>query len=604
MPVLLARTFANHYSDDDLERLAMKTPPPLNYRKQNRAENPTRKRHREIAAGLRPLPNLFVRSAGLLVVLYGLLSILLIAAVECGFLSALAALVGGIFTVIVQFVIGPWILDLTLRFLYRIEWIDPATLPEHVRTITQSICDEFEIRFPSFGIIDDGAPQAFTYGHYPSNARVVLSRGIFELLNKDEVDAVVAHEMGHVCRWDMVIMTIAQLVPLLAYYIYRSAVEGAERRSKERSVSVVIAAGAYFVYITSQLIVLWFSRTREFHADQFAGERASSPNALASALVKIGYGLASSGSNRQLTAPPDAPRASHLGGSAGFAALNIFDKRSALNLVVAAQAGASDEHFDPEVLKGALQWDLWNPWAALFELQSTHPLIAKRMERLGDQAVKLGQEPLIVFDRCKPESYWDDFCIDVLVTLLPMLTFIVGLGSLTVGALTGGVQALWYAALVMILGASSVLKTLLAYRGTTFPNKTVADLLQEVKVSPIRPVPASLHGTIVGKGVPGLIWSEDFVLHDSSGIIFLDYRQPFRFWDFLFGLLRAKSLQGNDVEVRGWFRRAPVPYLEISTITVVSEQRQRRCYARIAKLCAGLALTAIGLLLLFMVCRS
>jgi Zn-dependent protease with chaperone function len=577
----------------------MKTPPPLG----NRAENPTRVRHRELAAGLRPLPNLFVRSVSLLALLYGILTVLLIAAVECGFLSAASALLGGVFTVLVQFVIGPWILDLSLRFLYRVQWVEPSALPEHVRAITQRICEEHNIRFPSFGIIDDGAPQAFTYGHYPSNARIVLSRGIFELLTPDEVDGVVAHEMGHICHWDMVVMTIAQLVPLLAYYIYRSAVEGAERRSKERSVSVVIAAGAYSVYMISQLIVLWFSRTREYYADRFAGERTASPNALASALVKIGYGLASSGPTDSRAAPPEGPRASHLGGSAGFATLNIFDKRSALNLVVAAQAGAHDGHFDPEILKGALQWDLWNPWAAFFELQSTHPLVARRLERLGDQSVTLRQEPLVIFDRQKPESYWDEFFVDVLVTLLPMLTLIIGLGSLTIGAVTGGVSAPWYAALVIILGISSVVKTLLAYRGSTFPSKTVADLLQEVKVSPIRPVPASLRGTIVGKGVPGLIWSEDFVIHDGSGIIFLDYRQPFRFWEFLFGLLSAKNLQGKEVEIQGWYRRAPVPYLELSTITVVSEGRQRRCYVRLAKLCTGCALTILGVILLLVVTR-
>lgn len=575
----------------------MKTPPPLN----QRAEDPNRTRHHELATGLRPLPNLFVRSASLLLLLYGILTILLIAAVECGFLSALAALIGGVFTVVVQFIISPWVLDLSLRFLYRIEWIDPSSLPEHVRIIVQNICQEFKIGFPSIGVIDDGAPQAFTYGHYPSNARVVLSRGIFELLTPDEVDGVVAHEMGHICHWDMVVMTIAQLVPLLAYYVYRTAIEGTDRHGKARSFSVVIAAGAYFVYILSQFIVLWFSRTREYYADQFAGDRATSPNALARALVKIGYGLASDGNIGQHAAPPDAPRASHLGGSAGFAALNIFDKRSALNLVVAAQAGAQNGHFDPEVLQGALQWDLWNPWAMFFELQSTHPLIARRLERLGDQAVTLGQEPLVVFDRKKPESYWDEFFIDLLVTLLPLLTLIIGLGSLTIGALTEGVSALWYAALVMIMGVSSVTKTLLAYRGSTFPHKTVAELLQEVKVSPIRPVPAQLQGTIVGKGVPGLIWSEDFVLHDTSGIIFLDYRQPFRFWEFLFGLLRAKKLQGKEVEVRGWFRRAPVPYLEIASIGVIGEQRQRRCYVHLVKLCAGFALTVMGALLMLAV---
>jgi Zn-dependent protease with chaperone function len=577
----------------------MKTPTPPPH---PQSTHQARSRHRALAAGLRPLPNLFVRSISLLALLYGILTLLLITAVECGFLSALSALLGGIITVVVQFIFGAWILDLSLRFLYRIEWVSPDSLPDHVRGITEKICAEHKIRFPSFGIIDDGAPQAFTYGHYPSNARVVLSRGIFELLTPDEVDAVVAHEMGHVCHWDMVVMTIAQLVPLLAYYMYRTATESAERKGKDRPAALVLAAGSYIVYLISQLIVLWFSRTREYYADRFAGERAASPNALASALVKIGYGLASARGTNSQDAPPSpplsSPRASHLGGSAGFSTLNIFDKRQALNLVITTQAGAQHGQFDPEVLKGALQWDLWNPWASFFEIQSTHPLIAKRLERLGDQSASMQQQPLVVFDREKPESYWDEFVVDVVVTLLPFLTLVVGLGSLTFGATMGGLSHSWYAALVMLIGVSSLLKTYLAYRSSTFPMQGIAQLLQEVKVSPIRPVPTSLRGTIIGKGIPGLIWSEDFVIHDGSGIIFLDYRQPFRFWEFLFGLLRAKDLQGKEVEVRGWYRRAPVPYLEIAGITVVGEARERRCYVKFAKLCTGVALTVLGALFL------
>jgi Zn-dependent protease with chaperone function len=544
---------------------------------------------------LRPLPNLFVRSVGLLALLYGLLAIILIAAVECGVFSALSALLGGLITVVAQFIFGPWILDLSLRFLYRIEWVDPSSLPEHLQAITKGICDQHGIKFPSFGIINDGAPQAFTYGHYPSNSRVVLSRGIFELLAPEEIDAVVAHEMGHVCHWDMVVMTIAQLVPLLAYYIYRTATESSDRRNKDRSVAIILAAGSYTIYIVSQMIVLWFSRTREYYADRFAGEHAKSPNALGSALVKIGYGLASAGGARLQGQPPDTPKASHLGGSAGFATLNIFDKRAALNLVVATQAGAHDGQFDPEVLKGALQWDLWNPWASFFEIQSTHPLIAKRLERLGDQAATMQIQPLVIFDRKKPESYWDEFAVDVIVTLLPALTLIIGLGSLIVATIVGGISHSWYAGLIVLIGLSSILKTSLAYRGGNFPKRTVAELLQEVKVSPIRPVPTTLRGTIIGKGVPGLIWSEDFVIHDGSGIIFLDYRQPFRFWELLFGLLKAKNLQGQDVEVHGWYRRSPVPYLEIAEITVLGESRRRRCYVKLAKLLSGVALTLVGL---------
>src|SRR6202035_3263458 len=92
--------------------------------------------------------------------------------------------------------------------------------PEHLESFVRRVCDDNHMRFPSFGIIDDGAPQAFTYGHHPSNARVVISRGTMNLLAPEELEAVVAHELGHARNWDMALMTLANLVPLLLFWIY------------------------------------------------------------------------------------------------------------------------------------------------------------------------------------------------------------------------------------------------------------------------------------------------------------------------------------------------------------------------------------------------
>ena len=87
-----------------------------------------------------------------------------------------------------------------------------------------------------------------------------------------------------------------------------------------------------------------------------------------------------------------------------------------------------------------MQWDLWNPWATFYELNSTHPLIAHRLEYLSDQAAAMGQEPYIVFDRRKPESYWDDFVVDLGVMFLPLLLMAVGPG---LGTLAGRRSGAW-----------------------------------------------------------------------------------------------------------------------------------------------------------------
>ncbi len=223
-----------------------------------------------------------------------------------------------------------------------------------------------------------------------------------------------------------------------------------------------------------------------------------------------------------------------------------------------------------ENLKSAMQWDLWNPWATFYELSSTHPLIAHRLQYLSDQAAAMGDEPYIVFDRRQPESYWDDFAVDVAVMFLPLLLFLLGLaasvalgGAAAFGILpvVQGLGRMGVLALIGLpvlgLGIGSFIKTILVYRGDYFAPLSVVGLLHKVKVSNVRPVPARLRGTIIGRGVPGLIWSEDFVMRDSTGILFLDYRQPLHIWEWLFGLFRAGEFAGKPVEAVGWFRRRP-----------------------------------------------
>jgi Zn-dependent protease with chaperone function len=555
-----------------------------------------------LAAGLLALPNLFLRSALTLTLLYGMLGLLLLTIVEFGYLSPGLAVGIGVAIVLLQFILGPWIMDLSLRFLYKMQWVQPDELPEHLEQFVARVCEEKRMRFPSFGIIDDGAPQAFTYGHHPSNARVVISRGLMQMLTPAEVEGVVAHELGHACNWDMALMTIANLVPLLAYFLYRVAINLKEENDKAKLPGWAVAIGAYVVYIVSEYIVLWFSRTREYNADRFAGTVTGNPNALASALVKIAYGLAAQDSQEQQEATEDAKKKEAkqpaMAGSGALGALNIFDRKSSVNLVMSAASGgtAGTAEVHPERVKSAMQWDLWNPWAKFYELNSTHPLVARRLMYLSDQAAALGQEPYITFDRAKPQSYWGGFFADLGVLALPYLGLAAGVAAFVfVFVGTGVVQFGWLGLAVTLLCLGALIRTRCAYRGKIYEHRTVATLLGQVQVSPVRPVPATVTGTIIGKGVPGLIWSEDFVIRDSTGILFLDYQQPLAIWSWLFGLLRAERYQGKEVRVKGWFRRAPTPYLEIYQMEVVDgSQPSRTCYSYHAALIGCWLLTLLA----------
>ena len=249
------------------------------------------------------------------------------------------------------------------------------------------------------------------------------------------------------------------------------------------------------------------------------------------------------------------------------------------------------DDLDKDDLKKAMRWDMWNPWAKYYELNSTHPLIAKRINHLSIQSEVMGLEPYISFDEKKPESYWDEFFIDVIIRLLPILSLI---GFIIAFVITNDKSLIGVGILAM--GIASFLKVKFSYPTSLFPEMAISGLLKKVKVSAVRPVPCKIKGTIIGRGVPGLIWSEDFVMQDETGIIFLDYSQPIPFWNFFFGLLKGAEHKNQEAEVTGWYRRMPVPYIELKQIKV-GNRKSHECYTYIAKyLWAGI-LTVIGLII-------
>ena len=122
--------------------------------------------------------------------------------------------------VLVQYAVNPWF----------IQWLVPASVIEHDGTryltdhpigeIVARRCREAGIPLVKLGIVDDGNPNAFTFGRVPSDARMWLTRGLFERLDERELDAVVAHEVGHVKHWDFAVMTVAAVVPMALYLVW------------------------------------------------------------------------------------------------------------------------------------------------------------------------------------------------------------------------------------------------------------------------------------------------------------------------------------------------------------------------------------------------
>ena len=156
-----------------------------------------------------------------------------------------------------------------------------------VHQLIHQVADEYRFKAPRIGFIPDRNPTAFTYGLLRSNARIVVTQGIFEFLNEDEQRAVVGHELGHIVNRDFILMTMAGMLVQILYQVYMAM---SRAKNDKKGSAAMIGLAALICYYIGLYLLLFLSRTREYLADGFSAGRVE-PKHLASALVKIAYGI-------------------------------------------------------------------------------------------------------------------------------------------------------------------------------------------------------------------------------------------------------------------------------------------------------------------------
>lgn len=230
----------------------------------------------------------------------------------------------------------------------------------------EKLCKKTKTPIPKIAIANVGSPNAFVFGRTPGSATLVLTRGLLKNLNKEEVEAVIAHEVGHINHKDMVVMTLVGAVPVLAYFIARFLIFAPRGERKNAGAAVLVGMFAFIVYIISNLLVLLLSRLREFYADRFSG-KTTRPKALANALAKITYGLSISKENEMNSAVRSF-----------FVADPITAKKEVSNL----SKEYEDLTLEESEVRKAMEWEERNPLVHFLEIMSTHPLTFKRIKAL------------------------------------------------------------------------------------------------------------------------------------------------------------------------------------------------------------------------------
>ena len=523
--------------------------------------------------------NLFGISMITIASLYGLLAglVILITLVFKG--NVLYAIIGSIIVLLVQFLVSPWLTDLSMKWFYKAKF--DKEIPDYLKKFIEEECEKYNIKYPKIGIIDDGAPNAFTYGRTKKDARIIITRGIFELLEEEEVKAVVAHEMGHIYHLDMMVMTFANLVPLVLYAIFEMFTRNNSGDS-DNNKAAIVGYVAYVLYIICQYIILWLSRTREYYADEFSCSVTKNPHALCEALVKIGFGLSRGDSTVKHNVSKNN-------------ALGIFDTKASKSLAVSMMK--DDGKIDKNNIKNAMKWEKWNPWAKWFEFNSTHPLISKRIEAINKVCRDYQQEEYIVFDYQKEEGYLGNFFVELLINFLPII-FAIPIVVFVYILIISSDKVYWkYIGLFTLLTLIfSFIKLKRSHRDG-YMESCVKDLLGIVNVSHITSVPTIIKGKIIGRGNPGCIFNEDYVLQDETGIMFLDYNQPLNILNKIFAIFKSRENFDKEVIVKGWYRRSPTPYIEIKEYTIDGKTKKIHTYSIEVFLHILVSLIAIGLMI-------
>ncbi len=157
--------------------------------------------------------------------------------------------------------------------------------------IVERVANAANIPKPRVAVIDSNAPNAFATGRGPKNSVVAVTRGLLSILNEEEVEAVIGHEIAHVKHRDILISTIAAtLAGAITYlaYLGRWGVlfSTSDRRRNEGSIAAALLA-AVLAPIAAMLVQLAISREREYDADEEGARITGKPMELANALIKI-----------------------------------------------------------------------------------------------------------------------------------------------------------------------------------------------------------------------------------------------------------------------------------------------------------------------------
>jgi len=205
----------------------------------------------------------------------------------------IGALIGGQQGMLIALVIAAgmnvfsyWNSDKMVLSMHGAQEVDEQSAPELVRMVRE-LSQRADLPMPKVYLMDNPQPNAFATGRNPENAAVAATTGLMQMLNKDEIAGVMAHELAHIKNRDTLIMTItATFAGAISMLTNFGMMFGGNRNNNGIGMIGTIAM-MILAPLAAMIVQMAISRTREYAADRMGSEISGQPMALASALNKI-----------------------------------------------------------------------------------------------------------------------------------------------------------------------------------------------------------------------------------------------------------------------------------------------------------------------------
>lgn len=274
---------------------------------------------------------------------------------------------------LIQWLIAPYMIEA----IYGVREADPIKY-SWLHEVVDRLSRKSGIKRPKVMIADLPIPNAFAYGSPLTGSRIAVTRGLLTTLNKDEVEAVIGHELGHIAHKDVVIMMLVSLIPAILYYIGYSLMYVPSRRDEDEGSSLALIGILLFLAsFILNLFILGLSRLREYYADRHSASIVNyGARKLQLALAKI------------IRETNRITRSGYinLGRYNSFKSLFISDPSRA-----SSEARVLPYYRRDYVLVERLKSKRLTVLDTIEELFSTHPNIVKRLRALDQVATELGQ---------------------------------------------------------------------------------------------------------------------------------------------------------------------------------------------------------------------